>query len=66
MVLGVIPYRISFCKINYQQNIQIQAVFWCLTVNQFDEGQINWRLTLPFVRRLVLVIWTALNDLVKK
>lgn len=66
IVFGVIPYRISLCKISYQRNIRMQAVFWRLTINQVDEGQINWCLTLPFVRRLVLAIWTALNDLIKK
>ena len=53
-------------ELNYRRNIRVQAVFWRLTINQLDEGQFNLCLTLPFVRRLVLAIWTALNDLVKK
>lgn len=69
IVLGLIPFRISFRKFgssSYRKNIQVQAAFWYFTINQPSRRSTHWCLSVPLIRRLIATIWAALKSLIKK
>ena len=70
--LGFVPFRIKRSwhnkgKSKHAQSwseLQIQATFWCFSLEQRPQGR-SWRLSLPLVVRLTSAIWAAMKDLIK-